>query len=193
MAEKLVVISDIWGAKKGLWMTSYLSYLQQYFAITYYDIQQLAKIDQDVDSEEELHNTFLNGGIDKAVSQLIKSEKEPCHYLAFSTGGTIAWKANLKGLPMKSLYVVSATGIRSEHKKPDVPLSLVYGEEDSNRPSEDWFKDRSLDKEILPHFGHELYAVEKVIKKVCLDLLSSVTTKLGVVEKGRVIKLRDSF
>ncbi|NNK19186.1 MAG: hypothetical protein HKP49_08550 [Maribacter sp.] len=193
MAERLVVISDIWGSKKGLWLTSYLAYLQQYFDITYYDIQQLARINLRVYSEKNLHDAFLNGGIDKAVDELINSEEEPCHYLAFSTGGTIAWKANLKGLPMKSLYSISATRIRFENKKPSIPISLVYGEKDSKRPTDNWFNKMSLEKELIPNVGHELYADEKVIKKVCHDLLDRVTSKLGALEKGRVIKLRNSF
>ena len=191
MAEKLVVISDMWGAKKGLWVTSYLGYLQQYFNITYYDSRQLANIELTINSEKNLHDAFINGGIDTAVAHLLKKEKEPCHYLAFSTGGTIAWKANLEGLPMKSLYSVSATRIRLENKKPRIPTTLVYGDKDANRPSDDWFKKLFLEKELISEFGHELYSDEIVIKKVCLDLLESVTTKLDLIEKGRVIKLRN--
>ena len=191
MAEKLVVISDMWGAKKGLWVTSYLGYLQQYFNITYYDSQELANIELTINSEKNLRDAFINGGIDTAVAHLIKREKEPCHYLAFGTGGTIAWKASLKGLPMKSLYSVSATRIRLENKKPSILTTLVYGDKDTNRPSDDWFKQLSLDKELISEFGHELYSDEKVIKKVCLDLLERVTTKLDLIEKGRVIKLRN--
>ena len=41
MAEKLIILSDMWGSKKGLWITSYLGYLQQYFDITYYDSQPI--------------------------------------------------------------------------------------------------------------------------------------------------------
>ncbi|MCP4977869.1 MAG: hypothetical protein GY931_17105 [Maribacter sp.] len=191
MAEKLVVVSDMWGAKKGLWITSYLGYLQQYFDITYYNIQQLANIEVNVNSEKNLHAAFINGGIDTAVAHLIKREKEPCHYLAFSTGGTIAWKANLLGLPMKSLYVVSATRIRMENKKPNIPITLVYGEKETRIPPKEWFNRLEIDKEIIPNFGHGLYADEKIIKKICIDLLSIVTTKLNQIKKGRVLKLRN--
>ena len=45
MAQKLVIVSDMWGAKKGMWITSYLGYLQQYFDITFYDSQQLANLE----------------------------------------------------------------------------------------------------------------------------------------------------
>ncbi len=47
MAERLVVLSDMWGAKKGLWITSYLGYLQQYFDIVFYDSLQLSDIKLD--------------------------------------------------------------------------------------------------------------------------------------------------
>ena len=45
MARRLVVLSDLWGSKKGLWITSYLGYLQQYYDIVYYDSRQLADMD----------------------------------------------------------------------------------------------------------------------------------------------------
>ena len=118
MAEKLVVISDMWGVKKGLWITSYFGYLQQYYNITFYDCQQLGNIDVPVSTEENIHKAFVEGGIDTAVAHLLKKEKDPCHYLAFSTGGTIAWKAALKGLPTKSLTAISPTRIRLEKEKP---------------------------------------------------------------------------
>ena len=128
--EKLVILSDLWGAKRGLWITSYLGYLHQYYDIEYYDIQQLAHIDAPIYTEKELHTAFVNGGIDTAVEHLLKRNKKPAHYLAFSTGGTIAWKANLKGLPMKSLYAVSATRIRMESNMIDCDVDLLFGEKD---------------------------------------------------------------
>lgn len=175
MAEKLVIVSDMWGSKKGLWITSYLGYLQQYFDITFYDSQQLANIDLVVQSEENIHNAFVNGGIDTAVSHLLKKEKEPCYYLAFSTGGTIVWEAAKRGLPVKSLYNVSATRIRLKNERPDVPFHLLYGNNDEFKPNEDWAKRLGIDMEILPNYGHTLYTDEKIIQKVCLDLLQEVT------------------
>jgi len=184
MAERLIVLSDIWGTKKGLWITSYLGYLQQYFDITYYDCQQLANIDLKVYTEKNLHEAFINGGIDTAVAHLVKKEKEPCHYLAFSTGGTIAWKSALNGLPMKSLYTVSATRIRLEHRKPDIPLTLIYGKLDEYRPSDDWARAMEVDMEEIKNFGHDLYSDEKIIKKVSLDLLEAVTSKVDIPKKA---------
>lgn len=178
MAERLVVVSDMWGAKKGLWITSYLGYLQQYFDIVFYDCQQLANIDLTVDSAENVHTAFVEGGICTAVAHLLKKESEASHYLAFSTGGTIAWKAGLLGLPMKSLYTISATRLRLEEEKPKIPLTLLYGDCDSFRPSLEWSQDLGVTMELVPNFGHELYTDEKIVRKVCQNLLKRVTRRL---------------
>ena len=175
MAERLVLVSDMWGTKKGLWITSYLGYLQQYFDIVFYDSQQLADIDLTINTEENVHKAFVDGGIDTAAACLLKKESIPSHYLAFSTGGTIAWKAALMGLPMKSLYAVSATRIRLEDSSPPVPTKLVYGSNDAFVPSNDWFEKLAVEMEPIENFGHTLYTDEKIIRKVCLDLLENVT------------------
>ncbi len=175
MAEKLVIVSDMWGARKGLWITSYLGYLQQYFDITFYDSQQLANLDLTVNTEENIHNAFVTGGIDTAVAHLLKKEQKPCHYLAFSTGGTIVWNAAKMGLPVKSLYNVSATRIRLQKDKPAVPVRLLYGSNDSFKPNDNWANMLGLDLEVMPNYGHTLYSDEEIIRKVCLDLLQQVT------------------
>lgn len=178
MAEKLVVLSDMWGAKKGLWIASYFGYLQQYYDIIFYDCQQLGDIDVPISSEENIHKAFVDGGIDAAVSNLLKKESAPAHYLAFSTGGTIAYKAALKGLPMKSLTAISATRIRLEEQRPEIPLKLIYGECDEFKPSLKWAKQVGVDLNIVTNFGHALYSDEKIISDVCLDLLEQITKKM---------------
>ncbi|MFK5974843.1 MAG: hypothetical protein QM485_16390 [Flavobacteriaceae bacterium] len=176
MAERLVMVSDMWGTKKGLWITSYLGYLQQYFDIVFYDSQHLANIDLTINTEENIHKAFVDGGIDTAAACLLKKEKMiPSHYLAFSTGGTIAWKAALMGLPMKSLYTVSATRIRLENSRPQIPTTLIYGSNDKFIPSDNWFERLGVEKESIKNFGHTLYTDEKIIQKVCLNLLENVT------------------
>ncbi len=188
MAERLVVLSDMWGAKKGLWITSYLGYLQQYFEITYYDCQQLANLDVIVKSADNINRAFVEGGIDTAVAHLLKKEKEPAHYLGFSTGGTIAWKANLIGLPMKSLYTVSSTRIRAEEKKPSCSTTLLFGDSDVYRPNQEWYKKIGIEGQLIKGFGHNLYTDEKNISKVCLDLLNAVTKK-PKEDKSKQIKI----
>ena len=52
MAEKLLVLSDMWGVKKGLWITSYFGYLQQYYDYDYINLTSSTGIPlyQDCDS-----------------------------------------------------------------------------------------------------------------------------------------------
>ncbi len=177
MAEKLLVLSDMWGIKKGLWITSYFGYLQQYYNIEFYDAQQLANLDLPVMTGENIHKAFVEGGIDTAVAHLLKKEKEPCHVLAFSTGGTIAWKAGIKGLPIKSLTAISPTRIRFEEEAPSCDINLVYGECDTFKPDMNWAKKVGVDFKIVPSFGHELYSDEKIIGDVCMAMLNKVTRK----------------
>jgi len=151
--------------------------LQQYFDITFYDSQQLANIDELINTEENLHKAFVDGGIDTAAAHLLKKETEASHVLAFSTGGAIAWKAALKGLPMKSLTAISATRIRMEENSPNVDLNLVFGECDKFKPGMMWAKQLDLNLNIIPNFGHELYSDEKIIAEICLGLLKKVTHK----------------
>lgn len=176
MAERLVIVSDMWGAKKGLWITSYLGYLQQYFDITFYDAQQLANIDLVVQTEEKIHEAFVSGGLSTAVAHLLKKEKEPCYFLAFSMGASIVWEAAKHGLPVKHFYGVSPTRIRLREDKPCLQsFNLLYGGNDAFKPSEEWCGRVNVDIELMPNYGHTLYSDEKVIKKVCLELLESVT------------------
>ncbi|MEX0274664.1 MAG: hypothetical protein AB3N16_09825 [Flavobacteriaceae bacterium] len=175
MAEKLVIISDMWGSKQGLWITSYLGYLQQYYDIEYYDSQQLANIDLLVNTKENIHKAFVDGGIEVAAEHLLKRSKEASHYLAFSVGGSIVWKAALKGLPVKSMYLVSSTRLRFEEKKPDAPVTVLCGGRDPYAPGNDWTKKMNLEMQVAKKFGHSLYSDEMMIQKICLDLLRNVT------------------
>ena len=177
MAEKLVVISDKWGAKKGLWIASYFGYLQQYYDIVFHDCQQLGNVDVTIFSEENIDNAFEEGGIERAVSNLIDKEIEPAHYLAFGTGATVAYKAFLQGLPVKSVTAISATGIESENQMVPADVELIYGECDKSKPGLKWAKRVGANLRIVPNFGHTLYSDEKVISEVSLELLEKVTKK----------------
>jgi len=177
MAERLVILSDLWGAKKGLWITSYLGYLQQYFDIVYYDTSQLAVLDSGLPTAENLCNAFDNGGLERAVRNLMARETTPSHYLAFCAGGTVVWNAAKEGLPVKSLYAVSPLHLHRESEIPDCQVNLVFGEYMDNRPSEDWAAKLGAPMEIIPRFGREMYSDEKIIQKVCRDLLDEALRK----------------
>ncbi|RTE53672.1 hypothetical protein EHW67_11785 [Arenibacter aquaticus] len=181
MANRLVIISDMWGAKKGQWITSYLGYLQQYYKITFYDCQQLADLNLTVESPENLQKAFMEEGVDTAVAHLLKKEHKRSHYLAFGIGGTIAWKAAQKGLPVKSLYAISSAGLRGEDQRPKkVDIKLLYGSNDEFKPSENWSHEIGVEMETVKNFGHSLYTDEKIIGKVSLELLGKIMKKKSV-------------
>ena len=178
MAERLVILSDMLGSKSGLWITSYLGYLQQYYDIVYYDSQQLANIDVPIKTLKNIEAAFHEGGIDTAVAHLLKKEDVPSHYLTFCAGGNIAWKAGRMGLPIKSLTAVSPLDLSEQTAMPDCPVKLVYGANDHYlRPSDEWTARLAVPTEVIPGFGHQLYSDEKIIQKICKDLLDSLLNR----------------
>lgn len=176
MAEKLVVVSDMWGTQKGLWITSYLGYLQQYFNIVFYDSREMAEIGSEPLTSEEVYTAFINGGKDRAVAQLLHQEQTKSHYLTFCAGGTITWQAALMGLPIKSLYAVSPIDLEDQVMGPDCPVTVLRGENDKIIDT-DWAVRTGTKVENIPNFGHDMYSDEKIIQKVCLDLLDLVIKK----------------
>lgn len=177
MTEKLLVLSDMWGVKKELWITSYFGYLQHYYDIEFYDIKTLGNIDIPVCTDENLHQAFLDGGIDTAVAHLKSKITEPKHVLAFSMGAAIAWKAALEGMQIHSFTAVSGTRLRLEKNKPKCPIKLIYGEKDEFKPNEQWYNAMDIAPIIVPGFGHNLYSDDKIVKDVCYELLTKAIKK----------------
>lgn len=62
-----------------------------------------------------------------------------------------------------------------ENNRPPIPVTLLYGENDTLKPEDSWADMLGLEMEVMANYGHTLYSDEKVIKKVCLDLLNKVT------------------
>ena len=116
---------------------------------------------------------MLEGERDK----LLRMEQEESHYLTFCAGGTIAWSAALRGLPMKSLLAVSPLWLHQQSETPHVPVKLMYGEYMDNRPSEAWAEQMGVQMEVVPRFGRELYSDEKIIQQVCQELLERIIQK----------------
>lgn len=173
MAKRLVILSDMWGAKRGMWVTSYLAYLQPYFDIVYYDCRQLANIDVPINTREHIYKAFVEGGMELAVNHLLTKETTPAHYLTFCAGGTIAYDAGLKGLPIESLYAVSPIDLQSFKETLDCPVTAVFGNDDSDIPDYLWADDHGITMQCIEKYGHELYSDEKVIAMVCQDILEN--------------------
>jgi len=167
LKKRLVILSDLWGVEKSEWINYYFNSLETDFDIIYYDSCKLGAVDKTVVIEEERHSQFIKYGITIAVEKLLKLELEEIVVLAFSVGGTIAWKAALSGLKIRNLYAISATRLRYEVDNPGCNIKLIYGENDSFIPSLEWFGKKELKHNIINNIGHEIYSDKRYLFDIC--------------------------
>lgn len=171
MKPRIIILSDLWGKEKSDWVSAYIELLKDNFEIQYYDCCELGEIDKTSYTEENLHSQFVNGGIQKAADNLLMTEKNQIDIIAFSIGGIIAWKAALKGLNVRNLFAASSTRLRYENEIPNGTIQLYYGENDSNKPSNDWFEKHSIDFEIIKNKEHDFYTEKESADSICIEIL----------------------
>lgn len=171
MKKRLLILSDLWGLHEA----SYLDLYQQYLAGTYdikiYDSCYLAGLQDESLGQEERHQHFISGGIEKAVKQVIAAEAAAVSVLAFSVGGVIAWRAALAGLLVDRLVAISATRLRYEERRPDCDLNLWYGELDPYQPNEEWRQQMNVLVQTSPGLGHDIYTRPLIIEEICRTAL----------------------
>jgi pimeloyl-ACP methyl ester carboxylesterase len=167
MKLKLLILSDLWGFDDTPWIANYEDVLSLDFQIIRYDLCELAGIDKTHLTEKELHTQFIDYGITNAIIKLLELEKEKVTVLAFSMGGTIAWKAALEGLKITKLYAVSSTRLRYELKRPNCDTQLVFGEKDPFIPKNIWFKKLNLEPEMIKNGQHDIYKKESIATILC--------------------------
>lgn len=174
MPNRLLILSDLWGFDGAAYLDLYLTELEPHFdSIQVYDSCILSELPQHQDSQEERHQHFVAGGIERAVGRLIEAEKEAKTVLAFSIGGTIAWRAALAGIPLDLLFAISATRLRYEVERPDCKIKLWYGSLDPYQPSAEWYEKMQLSAFQWPGYGHDMYREANVIQAICNQLLAS--------------------
>ena len=171
MKPRLIILSDLWGIEKSNWVSGYVELLKNEFEIQYYDCGELGGIDKSNYTEKNLHNQFINGGIEKGVENLLKREENQIDVLAFSIGGVIAWKAGLKGLNLRKLFVISSTRLRYEKEIPNGVIKLFYGENDNNKPNDNWLEKYSIDFEIIENKEHNFYTEKDCTVLICNEIL----------------------
>lgn len=172
MKSRLIILSDLWGKEKSNWVSAYQELLCDSFEIQFYDCCELGEISKAVFTEENLHKQFVNGGIEIAIKNLLNKEKGEIKILAFSVGGTIAWKAALKGLKVIDLFAISSTRLRYETQRPNCRISLYFGEKDSNRPSPEWFEKYRLLPKIYSEKKHEMYLEADIVIGICNQIIN---------------------
>jgi len=171
MKSKLLILSDLFGGGNPEWIKRYTDLLEPKFEIQYYDVLELANITISDLTEMDIHNQFLNGGIDKAVDNLLELENGKVTVLGFSIGGTIAWKAALKGLKVVNLIAVSSTRLRFETEAPNCKIRLYFGDKDLNAPNSKWFIDLKVSNHFFENQDHQLYLERKNVALICNNFL----------------------
>lgn len=172
--KTLLILSDLWGTHHLDWLDKYTRPLSKYFEIKYYDCRLLGNIPLNVLEEKSLHNHFINGGITIAVENLLQLENKCDFILGFSIGGTIAWKACLKGLKTNYFFAVSSTRLRLETHKPLTEIKLFYGANDKHIPNEQWFNNMNIPNHIYPDQTHNFYRIDEIAHMVCTELIQCI-------------------
>lgn len=165
---KLIILSDLYGNQDTNWLHSYLHILKDKFEIQFYDCCELGNIDIKLNDVSQIHNQFINGGIDKAVNKLLSLEKEEVSILGFSIGGLIGWKAALLGLNTNYFCSISSTRLRYETQKPNVKFDLFFAENDPFNPNEEWFEKMKIKRNVVLNETHDFYK-----KQAFANLISS--------------------
>ncbi|GEM_PF-538074 len=179
---RLIILSDIDGFVKCEWIEKYISLLSDSFTIQLYDCRELGGVEFLNNSKDSIHKQFIDNGFDKAVSKLIELETGIIYVLAFSIGGTIAWKSMLLGLKVNKMIAISSTRLRFENEKPLSNIKLYFGENDLYKPSIDWFERLNVDFEFVKKSEHEVYKemilfdrnVDIIKDAFCLDKNDSI-------------------
>lgn len=169
---KLIILSDLYGFEEATWLEYYTNVLGSKFEIQLLDSCLLGEVTKT--NELDVHHQFINVGIECAVENLLRMVENPSIILAFSIGGTIAWKAVLKGLNISYLIAVSSTRLRKEMKKPECKIELIYGEKDLDRPNADWNKVMELKPHIFNGYHHNMYQHQMVANQICNKLIAGI-------------------
>lgn len=171
MKPRLLLLSDLWGWENSSYLPYYLYQLQPHFEVIAYDSCLLANLPASAQTEEQRHQHFVSGGIQRAAERLCQLEKEKVQLLTFSVGGSIAWQAALNGLMASRLYAVSATRLRHEVRRPDCSIRLYYGAEDPFQPPPNWFQELKLLHTRQEGHGHRLYTHRQFCQQLCKELI----------------------
>ena len=174
---RLLLLSDLWGKEKSDWISFYTEILEQHFELKYYDCCELGNIDKSIYSEENLHQQFVNGGIEIAVEKLSQEETATINILGFSIGGLIAWQAGNSGLKIENLIAISSTRLRYETQKPSAMITLYFGKNDKFKPDDNWFDNLDLKENLFPNENHEFYQKKEIAAIICNQIIEQLLLK----------------
>ena len=108
------------------------------------------------------------------MNTLISIEKEKVNVLAFSIGGTIAWKFGIRSDKIDSLICVSATRLRNETIRPKGKITLYFGENDRCIPQVEWFDSMAINYDILHDKEHQFYREHEIAEQISSQISSQI-------------------
>lgn len=177
MKKRLIILSDIWGKDKSEWIINYTQYLEANFDIKYYDCCELGRIDKSDYTENSLHKQFVNGGIERAVERLLEIEKHSLNILAFSIGGTVAWKFGIQSNKINSLTCVSSTRLRNETIRPKGEIMLFYGADDAFKHQREWLNNMRVKYSIVNGKEHQFYIEPEFAQQLCEQVIENINKR----------------
>ncbi|MGH1335337.1 MAG: alpha/beta hydrolase [Aureispira sp.] len=170
MKKRLIILSDLWGREKSNWLSNYTPILEEKLDLVVYDNCELGEIERSNYTQDHLHQQFITGRIDKAVTKLIALEKEKINILAFSIGGTIAWKFGFRGGKITPLISISSTRLRKE-SKPKGKIHLFFGKHDAYKPTIEWLESMNLEYKILLDKEHQIYSEPEFARQLSKQII----------------------
>ena len=167
LPKKLLILSDMYGYKDGV-LPDYMQYNIDGYICQHYDVSRLTGIDK---SKNEIHSQYDESNINKAVDSLLELEGGSVIILAFSIGGTIGWRAAMKGMNVDHLIAISSTRLRIESIKPNCKVTLLYAEYDDYKPDNNWFESHNIECRQIEGKNHEMYK-DQDIKNMITSILT---------------------
>lgn len=166
-----IVLSDLWGKRKAFPIKSHQQVLESHFRVHYYDSTALAEIPTHINTQDELHQAFIQGGLTKAVENLAQQKIDASYIIGYSVGGVIAWRYALQQTNVISLLAISATRLRYEKRKPACNIHLFYGTQDNYQPAPEWYQLLALSPNTITGHGHDIYRADSLTYRLLNPLI----------------------
>lgn len=155
--KNLVIVSDMNGKFLSASADDDLLLGKHFDVVERFDSRAIGEVK---DSSRK-HDEFIASGIDVAASTLIKKYSSGVDTaVGLSIGGTILWRAALRGLQVRKLICFSSTRLRFENETPSSDLRLFFGTSDPNRPEVGWATGLGVTINFVKDQHHDFYRNE---------------------------------
>lgn len=155
--KKIIFLTDLIGDLNSEYVIIAKKLFGNSFHFKSLSSKELANINYTLVNKEDIHDAFINGGLNTSVSTLNQVINEKTTIIGCSIGGVIGWKTALINKNIDHLICISSTRLRKEQVKPRCKIDLYYGQNDSYIPNENWFNSMGLQNNLIEGKGHDIY------------------------------------